>query len=136
MPPTCSICTDRKINFSNKCLTCKKCVCNYCYDRISLCNVYKDGEVINEYKCPFCKAEKVEELEDIDKGVLIEMTKTAVVNLREQYFEKQEIVAQYEELILDYKRKLKEVNKLKDIYDKYQKLGRKTIKLEEIKKMI
>jgi len=129
MPPTCVICTNKQINYSNKCLTCKKCVCNYCFDRISLVSVYKNDEILNEYKCPFCKTEKVDDLEDLDKGVLIEMTKTAIVNLKELVFKKNEME-------LYYKNKLNEINQIKDIYDTYKKMGRKIIKLEELKKMI
>ena len=141
MPPTCNICMERVTNYNTKCITCKKMVCNECYNRLSKFQIDNQDNVMNGYNCPFCRTETCEKLENIDSCILVEMTKEAVIDCKAFFIEKQKIerrAEQLESIIEYYKNQIKQQYQLKEFYNTFVQKNptRKTIKLEEIKKMI
>jgi hypothetical protein len=141
MPPTCNICMERFTNYNTKCITCKKMVCNECYNKLSKFQIDDEDNVMNGYNCPFCRTEICEDLETIDSSILVEMTKEAVIDCKALYKEKLKIERRAEQLqsiIEYYKNQIKQQHQLKEIYNEFVERypKRKTIQLEKLKKMI
>lgn len=140
MPPTCFICEERKIDFSNKCTTCKKCVCYVCYNRMS--KFETTGENVRSiYSCPFCTNKKTEEITDISSDVKTEMIIDNVINLNHLFIERKKLQEKNEYLqyqILKIKNKEKEmsISFLEDLCNMVEKKNRKTIKIVEIRESI
>ena len=142
MPPICNICMVESINFNNRCITCKKAVCNSCFMKVSKFgttdkeNVVSAGCVIN---CPFCRAKYPLDFEDIDKPVVDIMARDLLLSMYDIDKKSKQTEKMLRNVIEYQKQQLN--NKKTSIEELYINFimnnpSRKTIKLEEIKKMI
>ena len=153
MPPTCHICEEKYINNNTRCKTCKKCLCIVCYDRVSKFVNFSNDKVLSEYKCHFCNIVARHDLQELGSDILIRFTETAVLNfvaqkekIDELNEENSSLRDEFDEVLIHLRSS--EIQETKDHKDalKYRKLkfelhqlkskGRKTIRFEEIEKMI
>lgn len=153
MPTTCHICQENYINNNTKCKTCKKSLCLECYDRISKFLNIKNERVDCQYKCPYCNSIDTKPLEDFSSDVLIRFTETAVLNYISQIEKIEELMEEnsslrdeYDGLIIQLrgveiqdKKDRRDVLKYRQLKKNLQELkqkGRRTVKFEEIEKLI
>lgn len=153
--PKCSICIDDNIDTRNKCYKCKKSVCNSCYSKMGDLkfdlsnNIYTGKEILIWYKCPFCRNGIHKDIFEIQENICKKILLNNYIDTHNNYIDeitifKNEISEErfYNKI---YKKKLQaaedEIHRLKGLKDiivdqliaDYEKKGRKTIKLDELK---
>lgn len=124
MPPICNICADDKINFNHKCATCKKCVCNYCYIKISKLSIEDTGEdlILNNYKCCFCNTFNIKTIEDIE-------SETTTLFLKQKIYENENVYQLGRKVNIENENLKLEIKELKTKNNNVIELQKKNAKL-------
>jgi predicted nucleic acid-binding Zn-ribbon protein len=150
--PECSLCYTNKIDYRNKCLTCKKSICNECATKVFKFYLNKKtcDIIIN---CPFCREKSVKNMYEINEDVGNEVIHKAFesqynqnIHLEEQLTESfehidvlQNNIAYLEALKEKFLEELKFIKPkkkektIKDVIQEFEKKGRKTVRIDELK---
>jgi predicted nucleic acid-binding Zn-ribbon protein len=145
--PECSLCYTNKIDYRNKCLTCKKSICNECATKVFKFYLNKKtcDIIIN---CPFCREKSVKNMYEINEDVGNEVIHQAFesahnqnIDLEEQLTESLEHIDVLENNIaflesflpILKKKKARKEKTIKDVIEEFEKRGRKTVRIDELK---
>lgn len=147
MPAICCICNDDKINYNNKCLTCRKCVCDECFGKIIYRTELRGSDYDPKYetnrlpdgyyciyKCPFCKTENTINIKNLEKEHIISIFEDNIEkydDLNDRLIEENNILeGNLRELVEEIEELQVENKNLKNVNDN---LRRYIQKLKEIK---
>ena len=153
--PECSICFSNKINYNNKCFSCKKSICDDCFIQMIKMKT-NDNTVVFLYDCAFCRSPVIKRMNDVDTLISEKMisksfshAKNLLLKTEEQNAMMREKIEEMENTIeylealkeqflieMKFKPNPKKEKTIQDVIKEFEKKGRKTIKIEELKKMI